>query len=93
MSLIGIKQEIESALLQIDERLLEAENKQLAGTPHEKVEAAAELAFLKRQKLGLKRQLAELDYLPDGRWERIRLWLKEETAIIERRLGEWVVHH
>lgn len=93
MSLIGIKQEIGLALLQIDERLLEAEAKRLEGTLRERVEAAAELAFLKRQKLGLKRQLAELDHLPDGRWERMHLWLSEEAEIIERRLKEWVVHH
>jgi hypothetical protein len=93
MSLIGIKQEIELALRQLDERLLTAETKLLAGAAREKVEAAAELAFLQRQKRGLERQLAELDHLPEGRWDRMRLWLKEEAAIIERRLSEWTAHH
>ena len=77
MSLIGIQQEIKSALLRIDDRLLDAETKLLSGAPRGKVEAIAELAFLKRQKLGLERQLAEFEHLPEGRWERMRLWLKE----------------
>lgn len=93
MSLTGIKQEIGLALLQMDKRLLEAETRRLAGAPRERVEATAELAFLKRQKLGLERQLAELDPLPEGRWERMRLWLSEEVEIIERRLKEWAAHH
>lgn len=92
MSLAGIKQEIGLVLRQIDERLLEAEARQSAGTPRESVEATAELAFLKRQKMGLEHRLAELDRLPEGRGERMRLGSREEAGIIERRLMEWAVH-
>jgi hypothetical protein len=93
MSFAGIKHEIRIALLRIDERLLAVEGRLVGGIPHDKAEAAAELEFLKRQRLDLEHRLAELDRLPKGPWATIRECLKQEAALLERRLDEWAVHH
>lgn len=92
MSFSAIKQEIRPRLVRIHERLLEVEAELAAGTPRDKVEAAGELAFLKRQKEDLEQRLARLDGLPDGTWSMIREWLKEEATMLERRLEGWIVH-
>lgn len=93
MSTTALKKEIELELLQVEARLLEAQGRLAAGNPHEKVEAAGELDFLQHQKQGLESRLAKLDDLPDGAWNTLREWFKEEAAMLSRRLEEWIVHH
>jgi hypothetical protein len=90
MSLTGVKQEVAMTLPQVEERLLEMQRKLAEGAPREKVEAAGELEFLRQQKTGLERRLAELDHLPEGRWETIRQWLKEEAEMLELRSENWI---
>lgn len=93
MSMTALKKEIELELLQVERRLLEARGRLAAGDPRDKVEAAGELEFLKHQKLGLESRLTKLDELPDGAWNTLREWFKEEASILSRRLEGWVVHH
>lgn len=88
-----VKQGAEVALRKIDARLIEAQGRFLAGDDAEKVSAAGELEFLRQQKEGLERRLAELDRLPQGRWGRAWQWLEEEAAMLEQRVEAWIVRN
>jgi hypothetical protein len=91
MSLSTIKREVSLMLNQADHRLAEAEAKLEAGKDQEKVTAAGEIAFLRRQKDDLQARLAEIDAHSQAP-EALFQWLREEVFNLTERLDDWVAH-
>lgn len=89
----SLRRGIEPVLNRIEERILAAEGRLAAGSPRERVAAAGELEFLKRQKAALESRLADLENRPEGAWERAREWLHEEAGMLEGRVEAWLARN
>ncbi|HZK99654.1 MAG TPA: hypothetical protein VFC47_07115 [Caulobacteraceae bacterium] len=91
MALDHIKHEVAMMLAATNEHVREAEGKLIRGGDVQKVKAAGELDFLKRQKAALEGRMAELEASPEGVTETIAEWLKQEWFNLKQRFEEWVV--
>jgi hypothetical protein len=91
MSLPLIRHEVSMMLSQSNEHIAEAEAKLATGGFREKVGAAGELSFLKRQKATVEQRLNEIDAQPDAT-ETLLQWVKEEVFNLNLRLASWIAH-
>ncbi|HWA63216.1 MAG TPA: hypothetical protein VG939_17695 [Caulobacteraceae bacterium] len=89
MTMQQIGREVAMMLDQVDQRIAEAEAKLAKGADRQKVEAAGELAFLKRQQASLKHRLDEIRAHPDSP-QTLFQWLREEVLNLTMRLDGWV---
>jgi predicted nucleic acid-binding Zn-ribbon protein len=72
----------------VNERIAEAEKALASGTRREKVDAAGELAFLRRQKATIEDRLKEIEAEPHAT-ETLFEWVKEEAFNLNLRLQSW----
>jgi hypothetical protein len=89
MPMTVIKGEVAMMLRQASQQIAEAEAKLASGTYGEKVHAAGELAFLKRQKETLDLRLEEIENHPEAS-ETLFQWIKEEWFNLTLRLDNWI---
>lgn len=89
MSLEPLVTEVQQLLARADERIRRAEQGYAEGSDAEKVEAAGQLVFLKRQKAELESRMAELEGMP-GRSGAVRQWLKEDWMLLMHRLDAFI---
>jgi hypothetical protein len=90
MSIEGIKGEVRGLLAQVNDKIQQAERRLAAGTGEQRVHAAGELVFLKRQKDELETRTRELDHSPDGASRTVIEWIKEDWMILMQRLENWI---
>jgi hypothetical protein len=83
-----IRQEVELMLSDVDADLAKAETRRAKGGL-KRVEAAGELADLKRQKAALVGRLKEIDADPDANDTFFR-WVKEDLFNLKLRLANWI---
>ena len=91
MSMQIVRHEVEMMLAQAKLRISDAEAALADGTDREKVDAAGELSFLKRQRETLNERLAEIETRPDAP-ETLYEWVKEEVFNLNLRLESWLAH-
>ena len=91
MPLSVIRREVAAMLRQANEHIAEAEAKFASGDMREKVDAAGELSFLKRQKATVEERLREIDAQPQAT-ETLFQWVKEEVFNLNVRLQDWITH-
>lgn len=91
MSTEGIKSEVRELLTQVNEKILQADRKLAGGTGEQRVHAAGELVFLKRQRDELEARTRALDEAPEGGAGRTVVeWIKEDWMILMQRLESWI---
>lgn len=83
-----IRQEVELMLSDLDADLAKAEALRAKGGL-KRVEAAGELADLKRQKAALVGRLKEIDAEPEAHDTFFR-WVKEDLFNLKLRLADWI---
>jgi hypothetical protein len=88
MTVEAIRTEVERLLAQADERVRRAEQLRLEGTDEEKVEAAGQLTWLRRQRDELHARLDELDRSPGG--STVGQWFKEDWMLLIQRLDAFI---
>jgi hypothetical protein len=72
------------------ETKMAADRKQLAsGSPHDKVEAAGDLAFLQQQLAETKQKLSRVESRPEGAWENFKTELEEEFDHLAVAFERW----
>ncbi len=86
MSIEPIKTELLGMLAQANSRIKEAEALRANGTGQERVHAAGQLIFLKRQKEELEGRTREIDAVQDGAGATVVQWIKEDWLILIQRL-------
>ena len=86
-----IRHEVIMMLSQANLKILEEEQKIAAGSDRERVTAAGELLFLKRQRQTLEQRLAEIEARPKAP-ETLYQWVKEEVFNLNMRLESWIAH-
>ncbi len=91
MSMQVVRHEVEMMLAQAKLKILDAETALVSGTDREKVDAAGELSFLKRQRETLQERLAEIETRSDAP-ETLYQWVKEEVFNLNLRLESWLAH-
>jgi DNA polymerase/3'-5' exonuclease PolX len=77
-------------LAEVNEQLAEAERRLSSGTPIEKVKAAGELSFLRRQKETIADRVKEIDAAPKDASETLFRWVKEEVFNLKLRTESWI---
>jgi len=77
-------------LADVNEKLAEAEGQLLRGTPSEKVKAAGELSFLRRQKETIEERVKEIDAASEDASESLFRWVKEEVFNLKLRTESWI---
>jgi hypothetical protein len=90
MSVEPIRSEVERLLAQADERVRRAEQLHHDGTDAQKVEAAGQLTWLRRQRADLGARLNELDRSPGGGGATIGQWFKEDWMLLIQRLDAFI---
>ena len=90
MALDNIRHEVGMMLAELNEKLAQSERQLSQGTPSEKVNAAGELSFLRRQKETIEDRVKEIDAAPDGASDTLFRWVKEEVFNLKLRLESWV---
>ncbi|HUO21348.1 MAG TPA: hypothetical protein VMU59_02390 [Caulobacteraceae bacterium] len=85
----AVRTEVERLLAQADERVRRAEQLHQDGSEAQKVEAAGQLTWLRRQRDELKARLAEVDQ-PDGGGSRVLQWVKEDWMLLLQRLDAFI---
>ena len=91
MALADIRYQIVLAIAQTKEAQREAQEALAHGSYFEKVEAAGELDFLRRQKAHLERRLAELDQrIADH--QTLFTWLRQTWFSLMLQLESWIAH-
>jgi hypothetical protein len=86
----NIRHEVGMMLADVNERLAEAEQKLSQGAPREKVKAAGELSFLRRQKETIEGRVKEINAAPPHASETLLRWLKEEAFNLKLRAQSWI---
>lgn len=89
MPMSAIRDEVAMMLAEADKKIAKAEAQLAAGGPRRKVEAAGQLAFLKRQRQTLADRLAAVEAEPDAP-ETLFQWIKEEVFNLTLRLETWI---
>ena len=89
MSMPVIRREVAMMLAQVNGRITEEEAKFASGTDSDKVAAAGELAFLRRQHEMLEHRLKEIEANPNAT-ETLFQWIKEECFGLSLRLDSWI---
>ena len=92
MALDTIRHEVSSMLGDVNLRLAEAQHRLTHGSDREKVAAAGELSFLRKQRDMVQERLAEVDAAPAGASESLFRWIKEEVFNLKLRVDMWVAH-
>jgi len=92
MSIEPLKAEVTHLLADADYKVREAERSLWLGGPEEKIVAAGELTFLKRQQESLRGRLHELEACQGDSLETIFQWFREEGMLLRQRLEDWIVH-
>jgi hypothetical protein len=90
LALDNIRHEVGMMLAEVNESLAEAERQLSRGTPSEKVKAAGELNFLRRQKETIEDRVKEVDDAPEGASESLFRWVKEEVFNLNLRMKSWI---
>ena len=90
MALDNIRHEVGMMLADVNERLAAAERQLSRGTPSEKVRAAGELSFLRRQRETIEDRVKEIDGAPEGSSETLFRWIEEELFNLNLRLESWI---
>ena len=90
MALDNIRHEVGMMLADVNEKLAEAEIQLSRGSPIEKVKAAGELSFLRRQREMIEDRVKEIDAAPEGASETLFRWVKEEVFNLKLRLESWI---
>jgi len=90
LALDNIRHEVVMMLAEVNERLAEAERQLAKGTYREKVNAAGELSFLRRQREMVEDRMKEVDAAPAGAPETLFRWVKEEVFNLKLRLESWL---
>jgi hypothetical protein len=90
MPLDHIKREVNMMLGHANQRIALAEAKLTAGNKYDRVKAAGELNFLKRQKEALAARTRDLETAPKGASETLFAWLKEEWFNMSQRIESWI---
>ena len=90
MSIEPLKHEVRDLLAQANDKIQQAEQKLAGGTGDQRVHAAGQLVFLKRQKDELETRLRELDHSPDEVSRTVIQWIKEDWMILMQRLESWI---
>jgi hypothetical protein len=88
MSVEAIRTEVERLLAQANERIRRAEALRLEGADEDKVEAAGQLTWLRRQRDDLSARLDELDHTPGG--STVAQWFKEDWMLLIQRLDAFI---
>lgn len=91
MSMPLIRGEVRAMLAQANHQIAVAEAALAGASDRAKIEAAGELAFLKRQKETLEQRLKEIDRAPAAS-ETLFQWIREEWFNLTLRLQNWVAH-
>jgi hypothetical protein len=91
MSMQVIRHEVVMMLSQANMKISEAEQIIAAGSDRERIDAAGELFFLKRQKETLQQRLAEIETRADAPTT-LYEWIKEEVFNLNLRLESWIAH-
>jgi len=86
----NIRHEVGMMLADVNEKLAEAEIQLSRGSPIEKVKAAGELSFLRRQREMIEDRVKEIDAAPEGASETLFRWVKEEVFNLKLRLESWI---
>jgi hypothetical protein len=86
MSIEPIKTELTGMLAQADSKIKDAQAQLASGTGPERVRAAGQLVFLKRQKEELEGRARDLSTVPDGGFATLFQWIKEDWLILMQRL-------
>jgi hypothetical protein len=89
MSVETIKTEVQQLLAQADEKLRRAQRRYDQGSDAEKVTAAGQLVFLRRQKEALDGRMADLDRVKDGGGATTQ-WFKEDWMLLMQRLDAFM---
>lgn len=90
MALDNIRHEVAMMLAEVNQKLADAEQQLSRGTPSEKVNAAGELSFLRRQKETIEDRVKEIDAVPEGASETLFRWVKEELFNLKLRSELWI---
>ena len=90
MSVEAIRTEVERLLAQADEKVRRAEHLHLQGTEEQKVEAAGQLTWLRRQRDELVARLGELDRSPGHGGATVGQWVKEDWMLLIQRLDAFI---
>lgn len=90
MALDNIRHEVGMMLAEVNQKLADAERQLSRGTPREKVNAAGELSFLRRQKETIEDRVKEIDAAPEGASETLFRWVKEEVFNLKLRSESWI---
>jgi hypothetical protein len=91
MALADIRREIVLSLALTNEAIDDARRALAEGADPEKVEAAGELNFLRRQKTMLEEQLRRIDQRLTGRNEWF-VWLRQEWFSLMLHFEHWIAH-
>lgn len=68
-----------------------ADKKQLArGSPHDRVKAAGDLAFLEQQLAETQQKLSRVESKPEGAWENFKAELEEQFDHLAVAFERWV---
>jgi hypothetical protein len=89
LALDHIRHEVSMMLSDVEGQLTEAAQRLAKGTLRQKVDAAGELAFLRRQKEMIETRLKQVDAAPPAATETPMRWLKEEVFNLKLRLADW----
>ena len=90
MTVEAIRTEVERLLAQADERVRRAEQLHHDGTDAQKVEAAGQLTWLRRQRGELDARLHELDRSSGGGGATLSQWFKEDWMLLIQRLDAFI---
>ncbi len=90
MSMEPLRHEVRDLLIQADDKVHTAVKALTTGSDEQRVRAAGQLVFLRRQRDELEARMRELDRCPDGVAQTIGQWIKEDWMILMQRLETWM---
>jgi hypothetical protein len=91
MALNTIRDEVILALAQTNEQIRDAKSARARGADAERVAAAGELEFLRRQKIMLLARLIEVDRRMAAH-QTLFSWFRQEWFNLRLQIESWIVH-